>query len=1140
MKKHLLTFLMLSIIVCVGTQRVSAANEPYAEWDGTTTAITPVGQVFVVNNASELAWLAALDTNYMGMTIQLNANVDLKGCFWRPIGTAEKPFCGVFHGHGHLIRGLRYLRGTDGVGLFGYVDATGSIDSLGISGGAVSAKGKRRVGVLAGVNAGAIKACWSMSKIDQAGNVVGGLVGELTATGSITDAYNAGLIYMANDTIGGVVGRNNGGVLTRVYNIGYAKNGKAIVGADNGGTYNDCFYDRKLYYQQSGITDDLSSPMDVTSSMFTLFTGHPLWAQAANRYPVLTAFAATDAALLAATPMYIESESTNPVNHANDLTLDFTVSTDGGVTWTCEDKSAEQWIAISGSDVDVTRPCTETDVLVDAKLNDEVHIVYMRPRRMDDLLAGRFNSYDIEEGIENVPLYFCYNSYEELQLDARMEQASKGWLGDGDYAYKVERHSIDDAQQDTTVIDTILFNANSATFKNWFKTYLLPTDTSGHFIIRAYVHDNGCVTDWLEMPHGVEYYVYGKFIPGEIETKRDTILLNTIPVLVSTSGSEASVGGDRNVYYQWFKNGDSIQGQTGLELIGYPIRQAGIYTFTRGTRDSICYVPEYALEDLGVYTVVAFDSIDPGEIIDHADKIFCTEADAKDYIIKATKATGGIGTLEYRWFIGNTLIDGATGVNLSLSGLNLEAGKSYIFHREVQDDTHFTTWKKTRYTLTIYVMAPLTPGAIESAELDNYCFDASAISSTTATIQINESDAAVCADGVMYKWIRTPGNDSIGNTKNLNYTFPKSDVTMGTTYTYTRWVRNSNPDCDWVKSEGEVKQYYGQSKRYEVTKTICKERMPYILVHAHPDGTTSSHTFTYDGEQWTVTDTDKACPVDSVFTIRIAEMPSFTMDTEAHVCQETGTMSLQYTQTAGMSNTFRITFSPDMAVYMGRHDTVGTITQPGLIIMDNMPPIGEGNCYLELEIGYTGGGKTDEICYSTPSRMQVTFSLGGYLHTKYDRVLFVDNNPDNGLVTGGAEKLKFVKYQWYKDGQILEGDTMQYYHQGGKQLSGTFYVVMTSEDGWEYRSCEIILPTGSSSTAPQITNVYPIPVDAGQTLNIEGGNELMIISFSGEKVTQMNNVESITSVNAPRVPGIYFVQITTEEGVIEMHKLIVK
>ena len=1138
-----LGFALTLLMVCVSSSY--AAGETYSVWNGAgASTISPLTDVIEVKTANDLAGVAALSatTDFAGKTIELKANIDLNMKSWTPIGSAAKPFKGTFNGNGHLIRGIRAFGGSaDGIGLFGHVGQGAKIRQLGVN-GLIMAKSKRRVGAIAGVCDGAISECWSMAEIVASGNMTGGLVGDLQKNGSITDCYQSGLIYHAADSAGGIVGLN-AGKLERVYSSGYAANDAyAIVGADAKGSYDKCYFDRKAYLQKSSIEGNKITPVDSTENMFHLFATSDRWINSATAYPMLAVFAGTDAAKLSVAPMFLETKATNPVEHANDVTLHFTVSIEGGIKWKCQTTDSEQWIKIDNAtgNVKVVRPCNRTEVLVDVTLGTETRVVYMSPRRTEDLLPGMFVGQDEEADTLNYIHYYCHDSYELMDEEAYMKPAELGWLGeDGDYHYQVVRYIV--IGEDTTVMDTMLKDANTNTYKHWFDTCTVPTDTAGHFIIRSYVHDNGCSIDWRENKTGFEYYVYGKFIPGMIVTKTDTIYLETVPTLVSTTGSEASIGGTGTVYYQWFVNGDSIHTQTGLELHGYPLSKPGTYNFTRGTRDSLCYTPEHTLENLGVYTVWVVEPVDPGEILNKENQNFCTVEEAKAYIVEATKATGGAGKIEYRWFMDDHEIIGAKAQNLPLSGLDLQAGRSYTFTREVQDDTRFTTWQKSRYSKTIHIMADLTPGAIEETELENYCFDAEATETTTATITINEKEAAQCEDGLEYMWVREPGNSIIGDKKELNYTFPMSEIELGTTYTYHRYVRNTNPDCEWEESAGVVTQYYGQAIYAEVTKTICSERLPYTIVHTDSDGKQTEHTFTYNGERWEVSDDAGECPADTVFIVETVEMPSLSIDTVVHVCQETGSMELEYTQLDGhASNTFRITFSPDMAKYMGRKDTVGTITKPGYIVLENMPPVGTGDCYLELEIGYTGDSGSDEdVCYSTPSKMRVDFSLGGYLHTKYDRVLFVDNNPDNGLITGGADKLKFVAYQWYKDGQILEGETKQYYHQGGASLSGIFYVMLIAEDGKKYRSCEVTLPTGSSS-APQQTSVYPIPADAGQTVTVEGFGNMQIVSLAGEKVAEVNGVEGSTTVNAPRIPGIYFVQIITEDGQIEIHKLIVK
>ena len=1144
MKHKLLSFILVVALGCLCTVSAQAANETYSIWNGTSATPIVLVDEIEVTSAADLAGIAALSAtqDFTGKTITLKANIDLNSKTWTPIGSATSPFQGTFNGSGYLIRGLHRFNGTDSVGLFGYVGQNAVIEQVGISGGRIMAKNQTRIGAIAGVCAGTIRECWSMAQFSVTGNVTGGLVGELTATGSITDCYQAGYLNNLSTTVGCIVGRNNAGALARVFNIGYASsdNGHAIVGEDNGGSYTQCYFDRKAYLQKSGIDGNVITPIDSTALMFSLFAGNPAWSNTATRYPILSAFAGKDAALLSAAPMFLETSCTAPVQHANDITLSFSVSKEGGITWTCQKEDDEQWINFNDTNdsVHVVRPCTPTVVLVNAQLNDETRVVYMSPRRVEDLLPGIFVGRDEEADTLNYTHYYCFNSYEEFKEEAFMRPAQEGWIGNGDYHYEVIRYSI--TGTDTLLVDTMLADCGKADYLNWFDTCKVPTNVPGHYIVRSFVHDNGCMTDWLENKSGFEYYVLGEFIPGTIVSKRDTILLNNIPTLVSTEGSEASIGGGGTIYYQWFVNGDSIHTQTSLELKNYPISQPGEYIFTRGTRDSVCYVPEHAVSDLGADTIDVFNALDPGEIIDHEKKSFCTVDDAEKYIIEATEAVGGAGTIEYRWLRDKVAIPQATGRDLSLNNIGLQAGHKYIFTREAQDDTRFTTWTKSRYELEVYIMSPLTAGAIENEERSPYCFDENAKETVTVSIHINEATAATCADGLEYQWVRTPGDEVIGNQASLNRTFQLSEISLGTTYTYTRYVRQAGSDCEWIQSDGEVTQYYGQATSAHVTRSICREKMPYTFTHVGKDGKQTSHTFTEDGETWSFTDTDGECPIDSFITILITEIPSFRIDTAAHVCQETGTMTLEYEQIAGMANTFRITFSPDMAFYMGRMDTVGTITTPGQILMTNMPSIGVGDCYLNLEIGYAVNGETEDICYSTPSKLQVTFSLGGYLHTKYDRVLFVDNNPDNGVETGGAEKLKFIAYQWYKDGQILPGETKQYYHQGGASLVGTFHVILTAENGAQYRSCEVTLPTTPGSSAPEMSHIYPVPVDAGQPLTIECFGDVQIISFYGERVSALRNIEGSATLSAPYMQGVYFVQITAADGTVETHKLIVK
>ena len=1066
--------------------------------------------------------------DFANQVINLTADIDLAGQAWTPIGSAALPFKGHFKGNGHTIKGLHTFNATDGIGLFGHVAQEAVIEQVGISGGTLVAKGgqRRRIGALAGVCDGTIRECWSMATIAAAGNVCGGLVGELQAHGQLTDCYHAGLILNGADTVADIVGLNNGGVLTRVYNTGYAKNGRAIVHTDHNGVYTDCYYDRKLYYPEAAPVVPGITPLDETALLFNLFAGNATWSHAADRYPILGAFGAgNDAALLSAAPMFIDTEQTDPVNHANDLTEDFTVSP--LATWACQNIDDERWIDITGTQIYVVRPCAETDVLVNATRNGFTRVVYMRPRRWNDFLPGKVYSNYKE---------FCYTEEAIVSDHLMADNAKFGWETER-YYYLVER-SIINAAGDTVPVDT-LYNGEltpDVEYTTWTGNAKIPTTQAGLFVLRRYAHDSHCVLDWVRSPGQLVYRVFGEFNPGEIEDKTDTVYL---PTTISIASIQPATGGGGPITYLWYTNGAYLTGTNSEALTDFAgITTAGDYTFTRTAMDS-AQCAEGNKTATGKYKVLVLDPFDPGTVNAETDLHFCTPEEANAHVITATEATGGLKPYHYQWYRREgTLeytISGATSRNLNLSGISFEAGKDYVFVRKATDDTHKLPLALSQSQQKIHIMATLDPGSIEDGTRDNYCapYDADPLATVTVTI---DGSTATGESGLEYSWKRTVNGveEIISDKEDLDVTYLLSEL-LGKTVSYSREVRN-HPDCPWEGSTGKVTQYYGQETRATVNKTICKEKLPYTMKWI--DG--SEHTFTADGESWEVSDTRGECKADTVFTIHTVEMPVFSIQDTAHLCQETGIIAVNFQQTAGLSDVFRIHFSPYLAGLIGRSDTTGTITVNGTIILRDLPSIGEGESYLDVQIGYSGEtAESEEVCYSDAHRMYLDISLGGYIHTKYDRVLFVDNNPDSNRVDGMTEKLKFVAYQWYKNGIALEGETNQYYHEGGKKLEGVFFAMLTDTQGRHYRSCDVEIKADGAA-APQASHVYPVPVAAGEAITVEAVGSAQLLSFSGERVSPTVRVEGKATLTAPYMTGLYYVQVVTEEGVMEMHKIIVK
>lgn len=192
-----------------------------AAWDGTAAESFEGGNgdsfnPYIIKTAEQLALLAERvngGETYQGKYFQLEADLDLSGSEWAPIGIGEretggstvtKPFAGTFDGKNHKISGLTLTAGLDDQGLFGC--SSGTIGNLGIVRGNISVGSAERIGAICGYSTGTIENCWNSADITgstEGGKYVGGICGY--STGTIYGCLNMGDIT-ANSFIGGICG----------------------------------------------------------------------------------------------------------------------------------------------------------------------------------------------------------------------------------------------------------------------------------------------------------------------------------------------------------------------------------------------------------------------------------------------------------------------------------------------------------------------------------------------------------------------------------------------------------------------------------------------------------------------------------------------------------------------------------------------------------------------------------------------------------------------------------------------------------------------------------------------------------------------------------------------------------------------
>lgn len=215
-------------------------------------------------------------------------------------------------------------------------------------------------------------------------------------------------------------------------------------------------------------------------------------------------------------------------------------------------------------------------------------------------------------------------------------------------------------------------------------------------------------------------------------------------------------------------------------------------------------------------------------------------------------------------------------------------------------------------------------------------------------------------------------------------------------------------------------------------------------------------------------------------------------------------LELKYTKISGDINRFKIEIEGEEKLSETMSDNKGERINDTIIYVnipsDAKPGIYHGN------IQFFGD---DVVSDKYPFEITVYMpkSIVKYL---YHNVIFVDNH----------ENL-FSDYQWYKNGEKIDGATRQYYYE--KVLDGNYYVVCKTNSGIQLKSCPV---EGELSAKLSVSSVkvYPNPAKADIPFNLElvGGNgnyagaEMMIYNNSGNLVKHITNITDIITLTLPQ------------------------
>lgn len=165
--------------------------------------------------------------------------------------------------------------------------------------------------------------------------------------------------------------------------------------------------------------------------------------------------------------------------------------------------------------------------------------------------------------------------------------------------------------------------------------------------------------------------------------------------------------------------------------------------------------------------------------------------------------------------------------------------------------------------------------------------------------------------------------------------------------------------------------------------------------------------------------------------------------------------------------------------------------------------------------------------------LPIVNSQPNLIRKQFDTVIFFDNSSN-----------EFVSYSWYKNGQVVAGQTAQYFKEASA-LNGTYYAVATKKDGTLIRTCPLVF---TSSGVVEIMNIAPNPVrpNASYQLitNIEAAQiqnaRVTVFNILGSLVTDKVVNESTINMIAPNVDGIYIVKLVLSNGKVFTKNLLVR
>jgi len=1148
----------------------------YADkWDGTTdNTLDLTTSTIAINTSAQLARVAqaAQTDDFTGKTLRLTADLDLDNRAWTPIGSQAKPFAGTFEGNGHQIANVK-VSGSDCVGLFGAVGATGAVQNVAITSGTF--EGDSQIGSLTGYNAGTISNCFAMAVVEYKNGTAGGLVGY--NAGTISYVYTTGRLYKRQSAAGfagGLVGENSGTV-TDGYSVALVdgENAGGLIG-NNSGTLERLYWDKQMSNpNQTSVkngTTTGATTKDQTTEMYAIFSSDAKWKIATKYYPELAVFAGTEFSLVSVCPVVFHKNAcAGAVKKFEDQTYFTGANSDKNgniVTWTsapAPDQIKGPISYILGGGIYFLQRCGQQEATLTATLGTSHKDVYVVVAGYDNFTPGAIKTngtFDLHEA-------YCFGNDATMKVES--DKPALG--GNEEYRYLFREYKLekgDDGKIDT-LSSRIVADDKSATLSGY-----KPQDYGTYMVVR-YARDGLCQLEPLRSDGAFFVTVLPPPDAGAIDSTMSGLMHSGEDSLVIGSLRDASL--DTAAYnahnkkynqltYAWdvfysqydWVTGDSLQKTiriasrdtltTDSSTLVFDVSRVGEYFIYRYVRSDCSKTSIYLSE--GVVHLTVFDPFEAGCIDGDSlsgRRVICqTDLTQPDSIAQAAAPSGGSGVYQYRWTVGGVPIANADSAFCLMDLSQLQPGKPLVVHREVRDTIAQVGWQPSADSVTYILYAPFDVGAVAAA-------DSTLCLTTEQQIDLRLGSAAAASGGdeahIAYRWTLLLEQDGQQMRDTLHataadalYRIDLSNAKLPLTIIAVRQVTDGACQADWIASRDTVRYYISRESEQENPLWICEEQLPYDYTYTLADGSAKVLHFATEKDTVAVDDVNAlGCALRLKFYILLRGKASIDVTRELYACQTTDSVTIGINSPVGSLRQYTLRY--DEAATKAGFESQNKASLPDnlaipIAIPQNTPP-GIYHAYLQFSDGADEG-----VCASAEYDITISIGADGYLHTKWSDVIFVDNNDKNGRPDAESD-LSFTAFQWYKDGELLSGATESfYYEQGG--LNGIYYAVVTTADGTTMRLCDIEVRPSTALAAVAVTDfsVFPVPATAGAQLTLvlpENAHTLDIYNAFGTLVdTVAIGNRRVVEIHAPAAAGVYLLRAKLPSGAVKTIKLIVR